>query len=602
MCGIFGYVGGRQAADVLIPGLESLSYRGYDSAGIAVLHEGRVNTLKRVGAPAQLLAEPPILGCAGVGHTRWATHGRPTEANAHPHTDCSGRFAVVHNGIFENASELRRSLEDAGHVFRSETDTEVLAHLLEASHVGNFMETLRSSLARTRGSYAVGVVAATDPDTVFVARNRSPLVLGVVDGGFVCASDVVALAPHTQQVAFLPDGAVCRLRVDGAVLVDASGKQRPLVFDILEGFFTVSAAKAGFEHHMLAEIFEMPSTAARFLRSSPIPAPLPMRTTLPLADTRRLRLVACGSSHHAGLVARRLMEELSGVPVDVRVASEERYETHVASDRDLGVYVSQSGETADTLEALRRSRKEGAESIAVVNAPWSSLAREASVCIAIEAGPEASVAATKSFTNTILALVRLGIEIGVARGKLGRADVQGLDRELQRVPDAIGQVLARSQDLRRMAETHLAGADHAFFLGRGAGHGLALEGALKLKEVGYVHAEGFCAGELKHGPLALIEPGTPTVAFACPGAARDVLLSNLSEVKARGGRILGIVPEGDPQARAVSDEAFAIPAIDPRLFPFPAAAASHLLAYYAARHRGCPIDRPRNLAKSVTVE
>ena len=589
-----GYAGPAPASERILDALERLSYRGYDGAGLALARASGLAVAKTVGEAASLRGALDLGGTVGIGHTRWATHGDVSARNAHPHLDCGGRFAVVHNGVFENARAVRAALEARGHRFASGTDTEVLAHLLEDSAERDLVTALRRALAQLEGSWAVAVVAASEPDAVAIARRRSPLVVGLAPGVSMAVSDALALPAGSWQVAHLDEGDVGLLREGTLALVGADGRPKAPRLDAYVARPLVTATDRH-EHHMRREIGETPAALARLLDALE-------GKRFPVAQAERVVILACGTSLHAGLVARHAFEELAGIPTSVHVASEYRYAEPLHERGTLAIGVSQSGETADTIEALRVAQASGLPTLAVTNGAASTLTRLSAQAIALDAGPEVSVAATKTFVTTLGALYALALDAGRARGRLATADERHLRHALRSTPRAIARVVAREARLDALARAHLAPSSTVFCLGRRLGHGLAAEAALKLKEVAYVHAEAYSAGELKHGPLALVEPGVPILATVARDRAHAVMLSNVSEAQARGGVALLLGDEGDVEAEATADAWFGLPRLPPLIQPFPAAAALHLLAYHAARAKGAPIDRPRNLAKSVTVE
>ena len=604
MCGIVGYVGSRQALPVLLEGLRRLEYRGYDSAGVAVVNH-RLQVLKaagRVQRLQELAGASPIEGLLGIGHTRWATHGQVNDTNAHPHTDCTGRFAVVHNGIIDNFSELRRELEARGHRFASETDTEVVAHLLEEAYRGDLAAALREVGRRLRGSWALACVCVDEPRALVVARHDSPLVIGVGAGQHVVGSDVTAVLDLTRQVIYLENGEVARLTPEGVTIWDAQGQEvRRTPVEV--PWDAAAADKGPHAHFMEKEIFEQPQAVRQVLagRVDPVSgrvglddAGLDART---LARFERFTIVACGTAWHAGLIGRHLIESMARRPVAVEIASEFRYRDPLVDARTLTVAISQSGETADTLAAVREARRRGSPVLAIVNVEGSSLAREADWVMYTRAGPEVAVASTKAYLTQVVALHLLA---AVAAG----GDSGPVGRMLLQLPQRIEQVLGLDGAVRAVAK-ELAASEHLFYIGRGLDYAVAMEGALKLKEISYIHAEAYAAGELKHGTLALIEPGRWVVALATQSALAAKTVANVAEVRARGGRIVAVGP-GSPEARrqieAVADRYLALPEAPEPLLPVLAVVPLQLLAYHVAVTRGCDVDRPRNLAKSVTVE
>lgn len=605
MCGIVGYVGHRRALDVLLEGLERLEYRGYDSVGVAVVdHElrlaktaGRVERLKSM--PSLRLLE----GTSGVGHTRWATHGAPNDQNAHPHLDCHGTIGVVHNGIVDNYATLKAELQSRGHRFASETDTEVLAHLIEERYRGDLAQAVREAVAALRGSWALGVVSRHEPGVVVVARWDSPLVVGLGDGECVVGSDVTALVGITRKVIFLQNGDVARIHRDGVQVWDGAG--RPVQRPVTEVAWDRRAAeKGGYPHFMLKEIHEQPAavraTLAGRVRAAKLQADLG-DAGLDEAFLRRFRrvcVVACGTAWHAGLVGKRLIEGFARLPVEVDLASEFRYRRPLVGPETLTVAVSQSGETADTLAAVREARRLGSPVLAICNVEGSSISREADRVLYTRAGPEVAVASTKAYLAQLVAFYLLAARMSGAEAEARL--VQGLIQ----LPPRIEQVLAQQEQVVRLAQG-LADSEHLFYIGRGVDHAVAMEGALKLKEISYVHAEAYAAGELKHGTLALIEPGRTVVALSSSSELRPKLVGNVAEVKARGARVVGIGPRAGPQQEelaALCDAYVALPDAPEDVLPVLAAVPLQLLAYHVAVARGCDVDRPRNLAKSVTVE
>lgn len=607
MCGIIGVVGTSDAAKTILDGLRRLEYRGYDSAGLAILTDAGLAVERAVGPVAQLAARPAPRGSTGVGHTRWATHGAPTELNAHPHRDCTGRIAVAHNGIIENFLELREKLAANGHVFTSETDTEVIAHLVEAHFEGDLLQAVRAAAQQLEGSYALAVVSAAAPDRLIAIRQRSPLLVGVSPRGAILASDATAILAHTNKVVFLDDGDAVELEEDRIHLYDQRGEAKiPVVREL--DWTPEAAEKGGFEHFMLKEIHEIPDALHELFRGrlATLGRKFDVEGTLTqehFAATQRILVLACGTSYYSGLVGKAIVESLAGVAVDVQLASEFRYAPGIHPENTLAILVSQSGETADTIQALHRAKQLGCRTLAVVNVVGSSLAREADAVFYLRAGPEIGVASTKAFVNMLGSFYLLGVHLGQQRGRITPDEAKRHVADLRGLPRLAQQTLERAEVLREIGATFFCGFDDAFYLGRQANFGLALEGALKLKEISYLHAEGYAAGELKHGPLALLERGFPVVAlFPERDPTYAVMASNIGEVRARGGKVLAIACDTDTKASKYADAVFSVPSCDPLMFPVPAVVAMYLIAYYAARARGCNIDKPRNLAKSVTVE
>jgi glucosamine--fructose-6-phosphate aminotransferase (isomerizing) len=615
MCGIVGYVGPRDAVPVIVDGLRRLEYRGYDSAGIAVVANGRLERRRAVGKLRNLeesLRADPLKGDFGIGHTRWATHGRPSEENAHPHQDCHGRVVVVHNGIIENYLPLKQRLSRAGHRFVTQTDTEVVAHLVE-SHLdgpGSLETAVRRAMGEMEGIYALVLIDRDEPQRLVGARKGPPLVVGLGEGEQYLASDVPALLAHTRDFVFLGDGEVVVLTPQGVTLTDEGGRRlerapQRITWD------PVQAEKGGYRHFMLKEIHEQPTAVrdtllGRFsLDEGEVHLEELGAAAEELRRARRVLLLACGTSWHAALVGKFLLEQVSGVPAEVDYGSEFRYRTPIVGEDTLAVAISQSGETADTLAAFREARAKGALPIAICNVQGSMLTREAAGTLLTHAGPEIGVASTKAFTSQIVALALLALHLGRLRGTLSADRCRGLLESLSRVPHSMENALLASGRIDELSKP-LSRASDFLFLGRGINYPIALEGALKMKEISYIHAEGYPAGEMKHGPIALIDESMPVVALCPPGRTYDKMLSNVQEVKARGGRILAVVAQGDTQVRAVVEQPHDIiidvPPIEEIWSPLLNVIPLQLLAYHTAVRAGRDVDQPRNLAKSVTVE
>ena len=614
MCGIIGYIGDKTVVPVLIDGLRRLEYRGYDSAGVAVVRDGHLELRRSAGKLARLeevIDAQPVEGDYGVGHTRWATHGRPTEENAHPHRDCTGRIVVVHNGIIENYLDLKRNLQGSGHRFVTETDTEVVAHLVEQEMEQDGLEgAVRRALLQIRGSFALVVLSVQDPEKIVAVRNGPPLVVGLGNGEFFVASDTPAILAHTRDVVFLADEEMAVVTRSGVVFTDFSGQsvskatQRVLWDPIM-------AEKAGYKHFMLKEIFEQPSavrdtilgrvsveTGRVFLEEMTL-------TDAALRSIEKVAIVACGTSWHAGLVGKFLIEELAGVPVEVDYGSEYRYRDPIVSQSTLALAITQSGETADTLAALRQARQKGAKSIAICNVVGSMATREADGTVYTHAGPEIGVASTKAFTSQLVALNLLALYLAQVRGRLtpeaGRAHIEAL----LHVPQLLEEVLKMAPGIEETASRFYSRTDF-LYLGRGLNYPIALEGALKLKEISYIHAEGYPAGEMKHGPIALIDEQMPVVALAPRDAVYDKMLGNIQEARARGGQVIAVTTPGNHELASLldpkEDVLLTVPAAPRLLMPLVLVVPLQLLAYHIAVRRGCDVDQPRNLAKSVTVE
>src|SRR6184192_3224223 len=601
MCGIVGYVGPREAAAVLVEGLSRLEYRGYDSAGVAVLNGRGVETRKlagRIPGLRELLACAPLGGSCGIGHTRWATHGAPTERNAHPHTDCQGSVAVVHNGIIENAELLRARLEAAGHRFVTETDTETVAHLIEESSGGTLEERVIAALEQIEGTYGLAVISDRDPQKIVVARRGSPVLLGIGSGEYLVASDASAVLPLTRSVVYLDDGDIAVVTASGHRIIDREAREQSRAVNAIE-WDLETLGLGGYRHFMLKEICEQTETVRSTLRGRLLPGEGTARlnglnlTAAQCARIERIVIVACGTSWHAGLVGRHYIEELAAIPVSVEYASEYRYRRQLHIPGTLTIVISQSGETADTLEALRAAKAAGSTVIGLVNVVGSTIAREADGGIYLHAGPEIGVASTKAFTAQVVALLLLGLWLGRQRGvsvDAGRAMVT----ELLGLPDLVARALQVESQVRALAERH-AEARNALYLGRGVNFPVALEGALKLKEISYIHAEGYPAAEMKHGPIALIDENMPVVFIAPHDSVFDKVTSNVQEVKARGGRVIALTSRAEPSLAGKLDFEFRIPETIDMLYPILAVVPLQLLAYYMAAKRGLNVDQPRNL-------
>ncbi|MDA8236690.1 MAG: glutamine--fructose-6-phosphate transaminase (isomerizing) [Chloroflexi bacterium] len=609
MCGIVGYTGPRAAGPILMEGLRRLEYRGYDSAGIALVTEaGDLFVEKKAGKLANLAAaiadRTPSSGI-GLAHTRWATHGRPNDLNAHPHVDCTGEITVIHNGIIENFRELRDELEARGHRLSSETDTEALAHLVEEAYAGDLAAATRAALARAQGAYAVAVMHRAEPDRLVGARMNVPLVVGVADGESFLASDVAALLPHTRRVVFLEEGDVADLRPWGVAITDVAGAPRERA--VTEITWTAEAAeKGGFPHFMLKEIHEQPQ-ALRQCLAGRVTADDELRVDelAPLADVlrgiTRVELVACGTASYASLVGAALIERWTGLPARLTVGSEFRYSPPPLDASTLVIAVTQSGETADTIAPTRYAREQGCPIVAVTNTVGSAITREADAVLFLQAGPEIAVAASKTFTTQVATLVMVAAAIARARGAFGAAEERALVASLRALPDAAQRALDASAGVRDLARRYVNSRGF-MFVGRGTSYPAALEGALKLKEVSYVHAEGYAAGELKHGPISLLDVECPLVAVATRSSVYDKLISNILEGRARDARVIAVATEGDAQIERYADDVLWVPDTVEALSPILAIIPLQLFAYHTAVARGTDVDQPRNLAKSVTVE
>jgi glutamine---fructose-6-phosphate transaminase (isomerizing) len=620
MCGIVGYVGPQDSLDVVLEGLRRLEYRGYDSAGVAVLADGRLTTAKKAGKLANLekaLADVALpASTIGIGHTRWATHGGPTDRNAHPHVSADGRVAVIHNGIIENFAALRAECEAAGVEFRSETDTEVVAHLLAAAYTGTpagpdrLAEAMRAVSRRLEGAFTLVATHADEPDTLVASRRNSPLVVGVGDGEYFVGSDVAAFIGHTRNALELGQDQVVELhRTRGATVTDFTGNVvEPTAYSV--DWDAAAAEKGGYDWFMLKEIAEQPQAVADTLlgRLGDSGELVLDEVRIPDEDLREIDkvfVIACGTSYHAGLIAKYAIEHWTRVPVEVELASEFRYRDPVLDRSTLVVVISQSGETMDTLMALRHAKEQKARVLAICNANGSTIARESDAVLYTHAGPEIAVASTKGFLTQVVACYLVGLFLAQVRGIKYEDEVAAIVADLRTLPDAVGQVLADLDPIRALGRT-LADADTILFLGRHVGYPVALEGALKLKELAYIHAEGFAAGELKHGPIALIGPGTPVVCVVPSPRSRESVhgkvVSNIQEVRARGARTIVIAEEGDEDVVPYADHLVRVPRTPTLLAPVVTTVPLQVLACEIAATRGLDVDQPRNLAKSVTVE
>ena len=609
MCGIVGYVGSDEALPIVIEGLRRLEYRGYDSAGVAVVWEG-LRVVKRAGKLAELEAAleagDPIAGHAAMGHTRWATHGAPTDRNAHPHQDCHGRLAVIHNGIIENFQMLRARLEKDGHALVSDTDTECIAHLIE-EHVrdgSGLAEAVRATVRELQGAYALVVLSADEPDLIVGAKVSSPLVVGLGNGETLLASDIPAVLARTTSVIPVEEGQVVEARRDAVVFTDFDGnalQPEPITVD----WDVARAQKSGFDDFMLKEIHEQPGAIRDTLVGRVVNGRLAM-DELRIADdvlreVNKVFVVACGTAFHSGLVAKYAIEHWTRLPVEIEIASEFRYRDPVLGSDTLTLAVSQSGETIDTLEAARHARRQGSHLIAVTNTVGSSLAREADGVLYTHAGPEIAVAGTKTFATQMVSQYLVALYLAQVRGSMFPEEIAEILDRMDELPAKVQRAIELDGEVRALAERYRDVRD-VLFIGRHTGYPAALEGALKLKELSYIHAEGFPAAELKHGPIALIEAGVPVVAIATECHVYPKMLSNIQEVRARGAEVIAIATEGDTQIGALADHVLEVPATPELLSPVVVTVPLQLFAYHVAKLRGCDVDQPRNLAKSVTVE
>lgn len=606
MCGIVGYVGYRNAKDVLIDGLAKLEYRGYDSAGVAVKTPEGLQVRKKAGKLANLARDldlSPVAGTLGIGHTRWATHGLPNDTNAHPHATEDGRIVIIHNGIIENYLALKEGLMARGHTFQSETDSEVLAHLIEEKYDGNLEGAVRAALSEVRGAYGI-VVTHVDHREIVAARTVSPLVMGVGEGEMFLASDVPALLPYTRDMVFLHDGDLVVLSDDGYRITDLAGEAQAREVTHID-WDAEAAEKGGFETYMLKEIHEQPVALTNTLigRLHDETGEVNLDIHLDPASFKRISIVACGTAYYAGLVGEYLIEQLARIPVEVDVASEYRYRQPLVNENTLVIVVSQSGETIDTLEALKEAKKYGARTLGVINAKGSSMTREVDDVLYIHAGPEIGVASTKAYTSMVSAMLLLALWLGRARGTLNAEKGAELLAAVRELPRLVEETLApeRVENIERIARKYAHARDY-LFLGRGVNAPTAFEGALKLKEISYIHAEAYAAGEMKHGPIALIDADLPVVVVATESFLLEKTISNIQEVKARSGQVIAVVSDGDTEAARHADDVIFVPRVGEMVSPVVNAVAMQLLAYATATVLGKDVDKPRNLAKSVTVE
>ncbi|QJC50711.1 glutamine--fructose-6-phosphate transaminase (isomerizing) [Paenibacillus albicereus] len=611
MCGIVGYIGNRDSKQVLIEGLKKLEYRGYDSAGIAVFTDNGLEIRKSKGRLANLedkLKSEPIQGSVGIGHTRWATHGKPSDVNSHPHTDNSSKFSVVHNGIVENYLDLKEELGAKGHTFVSETDTEVISHLIADEYEGDIVSAVQRAVKRMRGAYALGVLTEYEPSKLVAVRFASPLVIGIGENENFIGSDIPAILEYTRNVYILNDGEMAVLTRAGVELMTTEGDIiSKEIFHV--DWDLVTAEKAGFDHFMLKEIHEQPKAYRDTMmgrigadgKSVTLSKEIGM-TTEQIRGISRVHIVACGTAFHAGLVGKTVIESLARIPVETDVASEYRYRSPIITPDTLVIVVSQSGETADTLAALREAKRNGARVLAITNVVGSSVARDADDVITTWAGPEIAVASTKAYSSQLIAFYLLGLYLAQERGTIEQAQVAEIVEAMHRLPDQVESILEQAELYKGVAEA-VSKHDNLFFIGRGLDFAVAQEGSLKLKEISYIHSEAYAAGELKHGTLALIEDGIPVIALVTQEDLYEKTLSNIKEVKARGAHVLGIANAGyeDEVAKSV-DETFSIPRTLPLLTPALSVVPLQLLSYHASLARGNDVDKPRNLAKSVTVE
>ncbi len=611
MCGIVGYIGNQQAQSILLEGLSRLEYRGYDSAGIAVMDGDHIDLSKAKGRLRNLedrLAEHPLSGCIGIGHTRWATHGEPSDINAHPHTDMKSGIAIVHNGIIENHDELRTRLQARGCVFVSQTDTEVIAHLLSVLYNGDMVETLFKAQGMLEGSYALGVLNVNEPDTLYCMRKDSPLVVGLGEGEQFIASDIPALIAHTREVELLEDKEIAVLKGDSVTLFDPYGVERALS-PIHVDWDVEAAEKGGYAHFMLKEIHEEPGALKKTFSAHVDTETMTLRpevfpiTAEEASALSRLTIVACGTAYHAGVVGKYVIEKLARIPVTVDVASEFRYRDPIMGEGDLFMAISQSGETADTLAAMREAGRLGAKVMALTNVVGSSIAREAGKNVMYTyAGPEIAVASTKAYITQVEVMLLIAVDLAVKRGRMSAGEAKAFLRDMAEIPEKAEALMTCEPAVQKFT-SHYYDRKHVFYIGRGIDNALAMEASLKLKEVSYIMSEAYAAGELKHGTIALIEEGTLVCALMSQEQLADKTLSNVREVRSRGARTMIVCPEClKEKAAREADELWLVPDTRAELMPLLAIIPVQLLAYHMAVSRGCDVDKPRNLAKSVTVE
>jgi len=608
MCGIVGCIGNRSVTPIIVESLKRLEYRGYDSAGIATLNGAEIDITKTEGKIADLenILNLTNTACVGIGHTRWATHGIPSSTNAHPHADCSGSFAVVHNGIIENFQALKDELTSKGHIFSSETDTEVLAHLCEDCYNGDLERAVREALLRVEGSYAIAVISDNEPDVIVAARKDSPLIVGLGDGENFLASDIPAIRKYTNKVMYINDGEIVRLTRDNVTVSTLQGVNVERLVTIVDGSVQ-DAERGGYEHFMLKEIHEQPKALRDTMedRLCELEGSIDFKELRPFEDEIKniegITIIACGTSYHAGILGKYALEDLLRIPVKVEYSSEFRYNNFLSGNRSLAICISQSGETADTLAAMNEAKAQGYLTLAITNVVGSTITRKADEILLTKSGIEIGVAATKTFTAQILTLYMFGIYVARLKKLIDVETSRHIITSMKSVPGLIESLLDNISDIEK-ASSRICEADCCYFIGRGLSYPIALEGALKLKEISYIKAEGFPAGELKHGPLALITAGTPVIAIVPKGKTYYKTLGNIKEVKARNAFVIAIANASDDEIVKYVDSVIKMPDIDELFSPMLAAVVLQLLAYYAAKDIGAEIDQPRNLAKSVTVE
>ncbi|GKX68907.1 glutamine--fructose-6-phosphate transaminase (isomerizing) [Inconstantimicrobium mannanitabidum] len=608
MCGIVGFVGQRQAADVLVEGLSKLEYRGYDSAGVAVIEDGEIEIRKCKGRLANLsskLKDEPVHGTMGIGHTRWATHGEPSDVNSHPHSNTSETISVVHNGIIENYLKLREKLEAKGYKFFSQTDTEVIPNLIDYYYKGDLLEAVKKATTKMEGSYAIGVISKNEPGKLVAVRKDSPLIVGLGKDEFFIASDIPAVLNYTRDVYLLEDKEFVVMTKDGVTLYDEDGEM--VNKDVYHVTWDAHAAeKGGYEDFMIKEIHEQPKAikdtmTSRLVAGQDIVLDKIHLTKEQLDNVDKIYIIGCGTAYHAGLVGKNIIEKLARIPVEVDIASEFRYRDPLITDRTLIIVISQSGETADTLAVLRDGKKKGARVVAITNVVGSSVSREADDVFYTWAGPEIAVASTKAYVTQLVALYILTLYLADLKGTLSKEEIEKIKTEMLTLPEKAETLLNNLETMQKFASKSYMEKD-IFFLGRGLDYAVSLEGSLKLKEISYIHAEAYAGGELKHGPIALIEPGTVVIATLTQETLLDKMVSNIREVVTRGAKVLGIAFEGSTEIEKTCDYAIYIPRTMELLAPILSVIPHQLISYYVAKQKGCDVDKPRNLAKSVTVE
>ena len=609
MCGIVGYIGTKQASDIIVDGLEKLEYRGYDSAGIAVVNSNdKISWAKKKGRLSGLegeLEKSPIEGHVGIGHTRWATHGAPSDVNSHPHLNSKETIAVVHNGIIENYMELREMLTSEGYVFKSETDTEVAVHLIDKYYDGNLLDAVYKAVENFRGAYALGVVSSNHPGELVAVRKESPLIVGVDDKDYFIASDVPAILKYTRNVYYLENDEVVYVKNGAITILDADRKVVDKELKVVE-WDIEAASKSGFDHFMMKEIYDQPQaindTLVRRLDEDGIIHLDDIKLTKEELDgITKMYIVACGTAYHAGLVGKYAMEKLAKVPVEVDIASEFRYSDPFIDEHTLLIVVSQSGETADTLAAMKLAKSKHARVLAITNVVGSSVAREANDVFYTWAGPEIAVASTKAYTAQMIAFYMIALDFGYKKGTISKEQYHGVIEEIKKLPPLVERILENKEVTEKIAQD-MKEAQNAFYLGRGVDYTTAREAALKLKEISYIYTEAFAAGELKHGPIALIDEGTPVLCIITQKSLEEKMISNIKEVKARGAFVIAITREGNKEVAKVADDVLYIPDAPDLLMPVLSVIPTQLISYYVSIVRGNDVDKPRNLAKSVTVE